>query len=98
MKAYVNTKQSGRDLIVAICDEEVLDREFKEGNVKLCANKSFYNGKLVDINELEYFMISATILNIIGKNSVEKAITLGLVDEKNVLKIGGTVHAQMIRM
>jgi hypothetical protein len=38
----------------------------------------------------------ATIANITGERAVKFAIKLGIIDEKNVLKIGDCLLAQMV--
>ncbi|MHC1598180.1 MAG: DUF424 domain-containing protein [Candidatus Methanofastidiosia archaeon] len=96
MKAYVKVHKISKDIMVAICDEKVLDREFHKGKLKLHTNISFYKGKLIDVEDLEPFFASASILNIIGMDSVNKAIKCGYIDSTTVLEIGDTVHAQRI--
>lgn len=98
MKVYVKVHKACNDILVAICDEDVLGKEFKEGKLRLVVNDSFYKGKLIDIEELEAFIKAASILNIVGKASIEKAIECECIDKENVMKIGDTLHAQMVSM
>lgn len=96
MKVYVKVHKISNDIIVAICDEKVLDMEFHKGKLKLHTNVSFYKGKLVNVEDLEPFFASASILNIVGTDSVNKAIRCGYINSTTVLEIGDTVHAQRI--
>ncbi len=52
----------------------------------------------MSLDECSSHFVEATILNVVGEKAVSKAVELGLVDPSNVLKIGGTVHAQMVRL
>lgn len=96
MKAYVKVHKACNDVLVAICDEDVLGKEFREGKLKIFVNESFYKGRLIEVEELDSFLRSASILNIVGHASIEKAIECDCIEEINILKIGDTVHAQMV--
>lgn len=81
---------------MAVCDEDIVGKKFKDG--KLCFNvsESFYKGKKVTEAELKELMKCASNINIVGKKSVKIAIDLGLVNESEVISIEGIPHAQVI--
>ncbi|MBI2499457.1 DUF424 family protein [Candidatus Woesearchaeota archaeon] len=82
--------------VVAICDKELIGKVFSEGKYELKVGEFFYKGKEVSEDEVKEIMLNATNLNIVGERSINIAIKLGLVNEKNVLSIGGVRHAQSI--
>lgn len=96
MNVYVKVHQACNDVIVAMCDEEVLGKEFHEGELHITPSTSFYKGRLVQIDECEQFLSAATILNLVGKTIIEYAISAGYIEREHVLKIGETEHAQMV--
>ncbi|HOP08682.1 MAG TPA: DUF424 family protein [Candidatus Methanofastidiosa archaeon] len=96
MKVYVKVHKACNDVLVAVCDEDVLGKEFKEGRLKLFVNESFYKGKLIEMDELEKFLKLASILNIVGHESIRRAVECEFIDEDNILNIGSTRHAQMV--
>jgi len=96
MKVYVKVHKACNDVLVAVCDEDVLGKEFKEGKLKIFVNESFYKGKLIELSELEKFLRSASILNIVGQESIQRAIECDCIEEDNILCIGNTKHAQMV--
>lgn len=96
MKVYVKVHKACNDVLVAVCDEDVLGKEFKEGRLKLFVNESFYKGELIEIDELDSFMMSASILNIVGHESIKRAVECDCIEEDNILNIGTTRHAQMV--
>ena len=98
MDVYVRTIRTAAEVLVAACDCDVLGNVFEESNLHLEVNKDFYCGNAVTLDECNRFLSEATILNLVGEKIVKKAIELGLVNPGNVLKIGGTVHAQMVRL
>jgi hypothetical protein len=94
VKAY----QQGVQRLVAACDSELLDTSHREGKFKLDVPASFYDGLRVDADNLGAYLRSATVANLVGKRSVDVAISLGLVDPGNVLVVGGVPHAQFLVM
>jgi len=82
--------------IVAICDKELIGKIFSEGKYELKVGEFFYKGKEVNEDEVKEIMMDANNLNIVGERSINIAIKLGIVNEKNVLNIGGVKHAQSI--
>lgn len=94
MKIY----RQGKDILVSACDEHLLGKIFKDGHLQIDASKKFYDGDRVDHSTLQSHLKEATIANLVGKEAVECAIQLGLVDKASILRIKGVPHAQMIRM
>lgn len=91
---WVKLHPAGRDIILAVCDAELIEKTFKEGRLSITVYHSFYGGVLVDEKGLREHMRSASILNLVGKRCIEKAIESGWVDPENILKIGDVPHAQ----
>lgn len=81
--------------ILAICDEEVLEKEYFFNNLKIKVSKNFYFDKLVNENELINLIKKERfdIINAFGKNSVDLLIKIGLINEKNILIIDNQKHA-----
>lgn len=79
--------------ILAICDEEVLDKEFEFGNTKIKISKNFYFENFANEKEIEEIIKDIDIINAFGKNCVNFLISKNIVNEKNVLKIGDQKHA-----
>ncbi len=90
--------KQGNDLLIGACDEELIGKKFEEGSLQIDVSKSFYDGERVSSDVLKKFLEEATIANLVGKETVDCAIKIGLVDPDCVLKIKGIPHAQMVRM
>ncbi|WP_297520652.1 DUF424 domain-containing protein [Thermococcus sp.] len=95
---YVKIYRVQGEVLLAACDEELLGKTFREGELKLEVKERFYKGELMEENELENLLEEATIANLTGERCVSKAIELGYVDENRVLYIEGVPHAQMARL
>ena len=84
------------EVLVAVCDADIVGRTFREGEIKIEVKEDFYGEREVSKEEVRQALMQATIANITGEKAVKFAIELGIIDEKNVLRIGDCLHAQMV--
>ncbi|MBU7013306.1 MAG: DUF424 family protein [Theionarchaea archaeon] len=98
MDVFVRMFRTGTETLVAGCDAELAGRTFQEDDLYLEVKEDFYCGECITLDASGAFLLRATILNLVGEKIVGKAVELGLVDPENVLQIGETVHAQMVRL
>lgn len=98
MEVYVNLRKSGRRVLLAVCDMEVLGKQLKQGQTRFHISEKFYKGPLVSVDEAIDLIQQSTIINIVGSRMVRKAIEKGLVHPDAVIEIDGVLHAQIIRM
>ncbi|MFC4246963.1 DUF424 domain-containing protein [Natribaculum luteum] len=94
----VKERETEEGLLVAVCDSEILGETFEEGEVSLTVTEEFYGGDEVDDGVVVDSLSRATVANIVGTDAVELAVREGFVDEANVLEVGSTRHAQLLRM
>ncbi len=94
----VKERETEEGLLVAVCDSEILGETFEEGEVSLTVTEEFYGGDEVDDGVVVDSLSRATIANIVGTDAVELAVREGFIDEANVLEVGSTRHAQLLRM
>lgn len=88
----------GRNVLLAICDAEILGRTLREGKIVFCVKEDFYKGARVSIEEAVSMMENSTIVNMVGRNVVRKAIEKGYVHPDAVLNIEGIPHAQIVKL
>ncbi len=86
------------EVLVAVCDSELVGKVFREGDLKIEVKEDFYGEREVGEEEVRRALRNATIANITGRRAVELAISMGIVDKDRVLKIGECLHAQMVVM
>ena len=98
VEVYVNLKKMGRNVLLAICDCELLGRTLREGKVVFHIKEKFYNGGKVSVEEAVGMIENSTIVNMVGKNCVEKAISKGYVHPEAVIQIEGVPHAQILKL
>jgi len=92
MKVY----NVGKEVLVAVCDSDLVGETFCENNYKIEITEKFYGAKEVDEEAVRKALMNATIANLSGEKSVKLAIQIGIVEEGHVLKIGRCWHAQMV--
>ena len=98
MEVYVNLKRVGRNVLLAICDSDILGKTLREGKIVFNVKEEFYNGGRVTVEEAVDMIQNSTIVNMVGKCCVEKAIAKGYVHPHAVLNIEGVPHAQIIKL
>ena len=98
MDVYVNLKKVGRNVLLAVCDCELLGRTLRQGKIVFHVKDEFYNGGKVTVEEAVNMIENSTIVNMVGKNCVEKAIEKGYVHPDAVLNIEGVPHAQIVKL
>jgi hypothetical protein len=98
LEVYVKLKQVGRNVLLAICDCEILGRTLRQGKIVFHVKEEFYNGGKVALDEAVSMIQNSTIVNMVGKNCVGKAIEKGYVHPDAVLDIAGVPHAQIVKL
>jgi len=98
MDVYAKLKQVEQNVVLAICDVELLGKTLHEGKITFKIKDEFYNGGKIDIEEAVSMIKNATIINLVGKYCVEKAIQNGYIHSDAVITIEGIPHAQIIKL
>lgn len=93
---YMKMYNTDGHVIVAVCDMDIIGKQFKEGNLVIKINESFYKGELVSEVDVKNSLSCATIANIVGKRSIACAVECGCIDPDTVIYVDGIPHAQMV--
>lgn len=94
----MNLRKVGNNVLLAMCDAEILGKTLRKGKMVFHVKEEFYKGAKVTIEEAIAMIENSTIVNLIGKNVVEKAIENGHVHPEAVLSIEGIPHAQIVKL
>lgn len=94
----LNERDTEDGLLVSVCDPDILGETFENGQVSLTVDTDFYDGEEVDEQAVVDSLARCAVANIVGTRAVEVAIEHGFVEEANVLDLGETRHAQLLRM
>ena len=95
---YVKKYVSNGEVVVAICDYELLDKKLVDEDKKITfhVDPNFYKGEVMNIVDALNVLREATIANLIGRRIVEAAIEAGLISREAVIEIAGVPHAQFM--
>jgi hypothetical protein len=94
----MNIKKIGRNVLLAICDVEILGKTLSEGKIVFCVKEEFYKGTRVNVEEAVSMIDNSTIVNMVGRNVVRRAIEKGYVHPEAVINIEGIPHAQVVKL
>jgi len=98
MEVHVKIYETAGDVLIAVCDEDILGKKFFFNDVTFEVKESFYKGEKKNLEEIKPILERATILNLVGVETVKKCIEWGFIKKDNVINVGKTVHAQMVRV
>ena len=98
MEVYVNLKKVGGNVLLAVCDCELLGKTLREGKIVFHVKNEFYNGRKATVEEAMGMIDNSNIVNLVGKCCVEQAIANGYVHPEAILRIEGVPHAQIVKL
>ncbi len=93
---YAKVYNVGKEVLVAICDKNLLGKTFENERLRLEVKKEFYGGEVINKNKACELLSIATIANLVGKEIVSLAIELKIIEKENVIEIKNIPHAQMV--
>ena len=70
----VRTAEYKGTILVNICDEELVGKTVREGELKVQLSKEFYSGEVVDTGEALRLIRTCSIVNLAGSRSVALAV------------------------
>ena len=94
----MNVQRRGHYTLLATCDVELLGKTLSDERVVFEIRKEFYMGPRMSVEDAIDLMKQSAIVNMVGRNIVEKAIENGLIHPDAILEISGVPHAQIIRV
>lgn len=97
-KFYFKIHNHGSEVVIALCDDDILGETFHDTGKTFYVSPSFYGGDLVDETFVRDNISLFTILNIAGNRAVDLSVSIGIIAPENVLDIGGMKHAQAVRL
>jgi hypothetical protein len=94
----MNLRKIGGNVLLAICDVEILGKTLRKGKIVFHVKEEFYRGSKVNVEEADAMIEHSTIINMVGRNVVDKAVEKGYVHPEAVLNIEGVPHAQIVKI
>ncbi|MFO8110858.1 MAG: DUF424 family protein [Thermoplasmata archaeon] len=98
MLIHVRIFHHGVETLLAACDEGLLGKKYREGEMILDIKESFYGGDLVEKMSLKDHIKEASIINLVGETCVRAAVDMGMGSEEDIIEVEGIPHLQVVRM
>ena len=86
------------NLMLNICDHELVDRTLQDGNTKIKINPNYYAERDVDEHEAKNLLTKCSSINMVGEKTVSLAINLGIGSEKSIRRIEGIPFLIVFKM
>ena len=88
----------GAGEVVAACDTDLMEVTLMHGEVEVRISGGFYGTQTATEDEVRGALADTDNANIIGKEVVALAVSMGLITEKDCIMIDGVPHAQIFRI
>ena len=84
MQYSVRISDYQKNTMLNMCDAELIGKNVVDGELKIPINENYYGNQLVDKDEAISLLKSASIINLVGKETISLAIDLGIGSESGV--------------
>ncbi|MFB5621671.1 MAG: DUF424 domain-containing protein [Candidatus Nitrosomaritimum yanchengensis] len=98
MQFSIKTTDYQKNLMLNICDAELLGKKIIENELNMTISESYYGEKLVEHEEARTLLKNASIINMVGKKTISLSLELGVGNENGVKKIGGVPFLIVFKM
>jgi hypothetical protein len=89
MQFSVRISDYQKNIMVNMCDVKLLGKDVVDGELKIHISEIYYGKQLVDKDKAISLLSSASMLNLVGKETISLAIGLGIGSESGVKIISG---------
>ena len=84
MQFSVRISDYQKNIMVNMCDIELIGKDVVDGELKIHINENYYGKQIVDKDEAMSLLKSASIMNLVGKETISLAIDLGIGSESGI--------------
>ena len=98
MQFSVRTTDYEKNLMLNICDLDLLGKTIVENELNMKISKSYYGDKIIEYEEARNLIKNASIINMVGKETVALSLQIGVGSEKSVKIIDGVPFLIVFKM
>jgi hypothetical protein len=98
MQFSVRITDYQKNIMLNICDLDLLGRTLVEDQLNMNISKSYYGEKIIEQEEAKHLLKNASIINMVGKNTISLSIELGVGSENGVKKVAGVPFLIVFKM
>ena len=89
MNFAVKQVNQQRNRMLNICDAELVGKTVRQSDLEVTITKSYYGDRIVDEKEAESLLRTSSIINMVGKKTIDLSIKMGIGSAKGVKEIEG---------
>ncbi|MDC0169935.1 DUF424 family protein [Candidatus Nitrosopelagicus sp.] len=86
------------NLMLNICDPELIDKTLQDGKTKIRINSNYYAERDVDEHEAKNLLTKCNSINMVGEKTISLATSLGIGSEKSIRRIEGIPFLIVFKM
>ena len=98
MQFSVKVSDYQKNLMLNICDKDLLGKTIVQDQLNMNISKSYYGEKIIEHEEAKNLIKNASIINMVGKDTISLSLKLGVGSENGVKKIGGVPFLIVFKM
>ncbi|MDH3658108.1 MAG: DUF424 domain-containing protein [Nitrosopumilus sp.] len=98
MQFSVRVTDYQKNIILNICDAELLGKNIIQDELNMNISKSYYGEKLVEKEEATTLLKKSSIINMVGKETISLSVELGIGSENGVKSISGVPFLIVFKM
>jgi len=87
----------GRE-VIAVCDSDLIGKEFNEGKLHIEITENFFKGKEMQKEDIIRILKSCSNLNVVGKESIKLALDNKIIEKESVIKIKGIPISMVVAL
>ncbi|MGC8568069.1 MAG: DUF424 family protein [Candidatus Micrarchaeia archaeon] len=99
---YIKIHETDKGEIIAMCDEELIDSVIEEGDLEINIKdySEFYRGEITSPEKAKSIIDISKMfsLNAIGQESIKAAISMKIIEKRNIGYISGIPYAYAVKL
>ena len=89
MQFSVRVTEYQKNMMLNICDAELLGKKITQDELNIHISESYYGERFVEKEEARDLLKQSSIINMVGKETISLSIKLGVSSENGIKTISG---------
>ena len=98
MQFYARVTDYQNNMMLNICDIDLLGKNIVEGELNMNISESYYGEKLIEKEEAKKLLKQSSIINMVGENTISLSVELGIGSENGIKKISNIPFLIVFKM
>lgn len=89
MQFSVKVTEYQKNLMLNICDADLLGKNISQNELNMTISKSHYGDQIIEKDQATKLLENSSIINMVGKNTISLSLELGIGAKNGVKEISG---------